>query len=318
MKYSVVVPVYNAEKSLDELVKRIIEIFETSIKDPFEIVLVDDASTDSSWDKLEKIYDDNKETVKIIQLMRNSGQHNATLCGLSFAGGDYVITIDDDLQHPPEEIPKLVDFMKSNPRYDVIMAIPAQRKHSFFRNISSYLLDKLLNLAISKPSKIRLSSFRIMNRTLRNAILSYKGTNATINSFICKLTDRIANLEVKHDYKKYGGSRYSLNKLTQLALNNIFNFSALPLKFISWLGFLTSIFAICLTILYLFRKMTGQIGQPGFATIVIMICLFSGLILFSFGIIGKYIIIIMNNLNVNEQFLIRKKELGSEKEHERA
>ncbi|MCK4664389.1 MAG: glycosyltransferase family 2 protein [Bacteroidales bacterium] len=310
VEFSVVIPVYNAEKSLNKLCSGIIKAFTKELKVSFEIILVDDASSDNSWDIMEELHL-NEHKVKIIQLLNNSGQHNAIMCGISFAKGDYIITMDDDLQHPPEEIPKLVNFIIRNPQYDAIIAINEERMHSIFRNVGSYFANKLINLAIKKPANIKLSSFRIINHQLKDAILSYRGRNATLGSFICILTKRIANIKVKHNKRVYGRSNYSIKKLIQLTLSNIFNFSVLPLKLISIIGFMSSLFALLIAAYITYQKIIGNIKLSGFTTITVLIALFSGIILFSIGILGNYIMIILKNINSDKQFMIRNKKIDN-------
>lgn len=305
---SIVIPVYNAENSVEELYSRIVTVFEKDIKKKFEIIFVDDASQDSSWEKLKELNKQDKR-VKIIRLLSNYGQHNATSCGMKYTAGDYIITMDDDLQHIPEEIPGLLEYFLSNPENDVLMTVPQKRKHSLIRNIGSYLTNIIISISIKKPLKLRVSSFRIMSRIVKDAILNYKGKNVTISSIICYSTKRVGNYEVKHGERQYGRTNYSLIRLIKLSLSNAFNFSALPLKFISIIGFLVSFFAAIYVIYILYRKLTGGIHQPGFSSITILISFFSGTILFSIGVLGEYIIRILNNLNYEKNYLVREERI---------
>ena len=305
--FSVVVPVYNSTVSVVELCQRLTKVFEETIQEPFEIILVDDASSNpDTWKTLEQLHEkDNR--IKVIQLMKNSGQHNAIMCGLTYSSGDLIITMDDDLQHPPEEIPKLIESMGRQLQYDAVLAVPKHREHTSFRNMGSFLLNKILGLAIKKPKHITLSSFRLITKDLKEAMLEYTGYIVTIGSLICQTTQNIVNVEVRHAPRRFGKSNYSVSKLLTLAIANIFNFSDFPLKLISIVGFLSSLFSILYASWIVYRKLTGSQIQAGFPTIVVLISFFSGLILFSFGVLGQYIIRIMRNVVGSPQFVIKKK-----------
>jgi len=303
--YSVVIPVYNSTESVVELCGRLVRVFEDTVKESFEIILVDDGSPNpETWRTLEQLHEKDGR-VKIIQLMKNFGQQNAIMCGLKHSSGDFIIMMDDDLQHPPEEIPKLIEALRHQLQYDAILAVPQYRKHATYRNIGSFVLNKFLGFAIKKPKHITLSSFRLITKDLKEAILGYNGHIVTIGSLICQTTRNIANVEVRHDPRRFGKSNYSPSKLLKLAVANIFNFSSFPLKFISAIGFLTSIFSLIFALVIILRKLSGMPVQAGFSTIVVLISFYSGLILFSFGILGQYIIRIMRSVTGGTQYTVR-------------
>jgi polyisoprenyl-phosphate glycosyltransferase len=305
--YSVVIPVYNSAESVVELCGRLVRVFEDTVKESFEIILVDDASLNpDTWKTLEGIHEKDSR-VKIIQLMKNFGQQSAIMCGLKYSCGDFVISMDDDLQHPPEEIPKLIDTIGCLPHYDAVLAVPLHRRHATYRNIGSFMINKILGIAIKKPKHITLSGFRIITKELKNAMLGYTGHIVTTGALICQITRNIVNIEVQHDIRRYGKSNYSISRLVAFALANIFNFSDFPLKVISVVGFLTSIFSVVYAFVMILRKLNGLPIQAGFSTIVVLISFYSGLILFSFGVIGQYIIRIMKGVTGEAQFVVRKK-----------
>jgi len=305
--YSIVIPVYNSTESVVELCEQVVRVFEDVVKESFEIILVDDASPNpDTWAALEGIHEKN-DRIKIIQLMKNFGQQNAIMCGLKYSCGDFIISMDDDLQHPPEEIPKLINTIGCPPHYDAVLAIPRHRKHATYRNVGSFMINKILGVAIKKPKHITLSGFRIITKELKNAMLSYTGHIVTTGALICQITRNLVNIEVQHNTRRYGKSNYSISRLVALALANIFNFSDFPLKAISIVGFLTSIFSIIYAVIIILRKLNGLPVQAGFSTIVVLISFYSGLILFSFGVIGQYIIRIMKGVTGGAQFVVRKK-----------
>lgn len=306
--YSIVIPVYNSSDSLIELHRRIKQVFEETIKESFEIILVDDASLNpDTWKTLEQLHEKDGR-VKIIQLMKNFGQQSAIMCGLKYSCGGFIITMDDDLQNPPEEVPRLIEAIGRRPvRYDAVLAVPQHRRHATYRNVSSFIINRILGLAIKKPKNITLSSFRIITKDLKDAMLSYTGHIVTTGALICQTTQNIANVEVRHEPRRFGKSNYSVSKLLAFALANIFNFSDLPLKLISIVGFLSSLFSILYAFWIIYRKLSGSPIQAGFPTIVVLISFFSGLILFSFGVLGQYVIRIMRSVTGGVQFVVRKK-----------
>ena len=302
--YSIVIPVYNSTQSVIELCDRLVAVFE-HLRETFEIILVDDTSpNEETWPALVSL--SNRDSrIRSIQLMMNSGQHNATICGLRATRGQFILMMDDDLQHRPEEIPKLIAKMQEAPGFDAVMGLPKLKAHNSFRNKGSLWVNRVLGLALDKPKDITLTSFRLINRELCDAILTYRGHIITLGSLICMYTRNIANVEIEHAERKYDKSGYSLVKLVGLALSNIFNFSSLPLVAISWIGFFLSILAIIYAGYILYLKLTGQIGQAGFSTIAILVSLYSGIILFSVGILGQYILRILRTTTSHQQYVVR-------------
>jgi len=210
---SVVVPVYNSKKSLEELYLRLTRVL-SKISNDFEIILVDDFSQDGSYGIMQNLRSQDLR-VKIIRLGANFGQHNATFCGFNYCKGDYIVTIDDDLQNPPEEILRLLEKIKEG--YDVVFGIPQEKQHAVYRNWGSALIDQCLNILFHKPRNIKSSSYRILRREVVDKIISQPGCNIYLAALILQNTLNIANVAVKHDKRKYGESSYNLKKSIQLA-----------------------------------------------------------------------------------------------------
>ena len=315
LMYSVVIPVYNSVESLPELYERIRELFDHTLLQSFELVFVDDASPNlETWNTLHALHQQDSR-VRVFQLLTNVGQHNATMLGLKKSRGQFVITMDDDLQHQPENLPELIQAYGDGTQWDAVFAVASNRDNSYapHRNLGSWLFNKLMNATIPKPADLKFSSFRLMNRALCDAILQYQGFSVTMNSLICMYSRRIANVTVEFSERKFGTSGYSFFKLISLAFNHIFNFSAIPLKLISIIGGIISVLALFYTVLVLYWKLTGQIGQTGFATTVILISFFSGTILLSMGIMGQYLIRILRTTTMGMQFSLRS---SSDNEHD--
>ena len=209
---SVVIPVYNAENSLDELYQRLADTLH-KITEDFEIIMVDDCSKDKSYNRITQLHKkDNR--VKAIKLAENYGQQNALICGFNYVKGDYVITLDDDLQHKPEDILKL--YYSIIKGYEVVYGIPEDREYSFYRQLGSKMTNYLFGLITPKNPEIRVSSFRIVTRELISKIVKHRAAFVYISAIILQLTDNIGNIYVGHKNRKYGKSNYNIIKLVRL------------------------------------------------------------------------------------------------------
>lgn len=304
--YSVVVPVYNSVESLAELYERIHTVFSTTLEATFELILIDDASPNTeTWATIQSLHETNPQVVGL-QLMRNSGQQNATMCGLNEARGRRIVIMDDDLQHAPEDIPMLVSELEANDRLDVLIGVSKKREHSLFRNIGSYFFGKLMNVLIKKPQNIRFSSFILLDRHVRDALVAYRGNKITTCSLICMNTSNIDNVVVRSEARKYGRSGYSIYKLVALASNHVFNFSSMPLQLMSVVGAIASFLSMGYGAYAIYLNVTQQIGVPGFTTIVVLLSFYSGILMVSLGIIGQYMVRILRATTYGSQYVVRR------------
>lgn len=223
---SIVVPVYNSSSSIEELYSRLLVQLRVLCKS-YEIIFVDDCSKDNSFELMKEIYEkDNK--VKIIKLKNNYGQQNSIMCGLNYVSCDYVITIDDDLQHPPEEIPKLLNKIMEG--YDAVFGAPIKKEHSVFRNLGSKMTDLLFNFLFSKPKDIKVTSFRVIKKYIVDKMIKDKSTFVYISALMLRNTKNVARVYVKHNHRKYGCSNYNLWKLLKLYINVCIYYSRGPLN----------------------------------------------------------------------------------------
>jgi len=209
---SVVVPVYNSENSLEYFYKVLSKELKKSC-DNYEIIMVDDGSIDNSYSKMKKLHVIDSR-VKIIGLQGNFGQQNALMCGFHYATGEYIITIDDDLQHPPEEIHKL--YEKLDEGYDVVYGIPIIKQHSVYRKMGSKITDYLFNKIYLKPRNIKISSFRILRRSIVNEIIKDNTSFVYISAITFRITNNVSNVIVNHNARQYGRSNYDFYKLLKL------------------------------------------------------------------------------------------------------
>lgn len=305
--YSVVVPVYNSQKTLQELYERIKNVFEEKINEPFELVLVDDSSKDQSFKQMEKLRQADKR-VKIIQLSRNYGQHCALLCGFHYAKGDFIITMDDDLQHPPEEIPKLIQELDNNPELDVVIGKYMVKKHGPIRNFGTYLANKVSSHIFKKDANLQLTSFRIMKRFVVQGILERRVNFPRIGHLLLLVSNRIGNVVVEHDSRKYGKSGYTFKRLVKDFFSNILTNSSFPLIIVRNIGIISFLVSVLLGIYYLTRYLFFGISVQGWMTLVLLVLSYSGLILLSIGIVGDYLIRILEEAKRLPNYTVRQCE----------
>lgn len=307
-KYSVVIPVFNSEKSLEMLYKRIKLVFEEHYQGDFELILVDDSSRDQSAQIMHHIHQMDSR-VKVVYLAQNFGQHKALMCGFRYASGEIVITMDDDLQHPPEEIVKLVTFLDENPQMDVVCGQYEIKKHGPIRNLGTAMTNAFTSHIFKKPTTLRLTSFRAMRRYVVEALCQFTDSRPRIGHLLLRITNRIGNVTVIHNSRQFGKSGYSFKFLVRDFVNNILYNSSLPLKVLGWLGVFNMIVSIILILYYLIRYFVTGYSVAGFATQVIIMLASSGLILFGQGIIGHYLSQIVSETKKDPLYIIRYKEI---------
>jgi glycosyltransferase involved in cell wall biosynthesis len=289
---SVVIPVYNSEALLRPLVARLEPVLR-EVSSEFELVLVNDGSRDGSWRVVRELCA-RHPWIRAIDMMRNYGQHNALLCGIRAARNEIVVTMDDDLQHPPEEIPKLLAAMNpcadpSAPdRLDVVYGTPEQETHGLLRDVASQMTKLALQKSMGAETARKVSAFRVFRSELRRCFADYKSQFVSIDVLLTWGTTKFTAVAVRHDPRSVGASNYTYRKLLTHALNMMTGFSALPLQLASLIGFAFTLFGIALLILVGVNYLTRS-SPPGFTFIASVISIFSGAQLFALGIIGEYL-----------------------------
>jgi len=282
---SVVVPVYNSAEVLPQLVKEL-EAIMPVCSSGFELILVNDASPDESWNVITELVEEHS-WIHGINLMRNVGQHNALLCGIRSAKYEVVTTIDDDLQNPPEEIPKLLAKLEEG--FDVIYGTPEKEQHGFFRDLASRITKLVLQNAMGAEIARNISAFRVFRTSIRQAFEDYRGPFVSIDVLLTWGTTRFAAMRVRHQPRREGISGYTLRKLIIHALNMMTGFSVLPLQLASLIGFTFTIFGLIALAFVLGRYLIQGSAVPGFPFLASLIAVFSGAQLFALGIIGEYL-----------------------------
>jgi len=299
---TVIIPVYRGASTIKSVVDATVGAFETWGVSG-EVILVDDGSPDEAWSVIKKICEEYPQQVRAIRLMRNFGQHNAIMCGLRHTRGEYIITMDDDGQHPPEEIPKLLKAIEETGA-DVVYGVPKNRNHAPWRNLGSWIVVSFYKLVFK--TNVTPSAFRIMRRQAVEAILSYDLNYTYIDGLLAWNTDRIAQIEVEHRPRQAGRSGYNFAKLFTLAMNLFTNFSLLPLQIVSATGFLVAVAGFLLGFYYLLQRLVGGIAVPGYASIIVAVLVLGGLQMLSLGIIGEYLGRVHLNINKRPQYMIRE------------
>ncbi|MBL7196573.1 MAG: glycosyltransferase family 2 protein [Candidatus Omnitrophica bacterium] len=285
IEYSVIIPVYKSEATLLELYQKLVSVME-KISARFEIIFIEDCGGDGSWKIIEK-FTQSDSRVRGIALSRNFGQHNALLCGIRAAKGNVIITLDDDLQNPPEEIPKLLHKLAEG--FDVVYGVPQRQRHGFLRDIVSQVTKIVLQGAMGVNIARNVSAFRVFRVHLRTAFNNYHGSFVSIDVLLTWGTKRFSAISVVHNGRRFGRSNYTFRTLMTHAFNMITGFSTIPLQFASLVGFLFTFFGLAVLV-YVFIVYVFSGGKvQGFYFLASIIAIFSGAQLFALGIVGEYL-----------------------------
>ena len=281
---SIVVPVYNSELTLPALIERLEPVLR-KVASAFEIILVNDGSHDQSWLVASQLAQSHG-FVRAMNLMRNYGQHNALLAGIRSARHQLIITLDDDLQNPPEEIPQLLAQIAEG--FDVVYGVPEHERHGFLRDVASQITKFTLQSAMGAETARKISAFRAFRTDLRDSFQDYRGSFVSIDVLLTWGTTRFTAVTVRHDPRRAGVSNYTLRKLVIHALNLMTGFSTMPLQIASLVGFGCTLLGL-LVLLFVIGRFLFQGSVPGFPFLASIIAVFSGAQLFALGIIGEYL-----------------------------
>jgi undecaprenyl-phosphate 4-deoxy-4-formamido-L-arabinose transferase len=285
MPLSVVVPVYNSAQSLPILVERLRAVLSAQTEE-YELIFVNDGSVDESWPVIVRLSEENC-WIRAFNLMRNYGQHNALLCGIRAARHPVIVTMDDDLQNPPEEIPKLLAMLDD--ATDVVYAKPATENHGILRDLASQFTKLALSGAMGLETARDVSAFRAFRTQLREAFAAYRSPHVSIDVLLTWGTRRFTSITVQNNPRTLGTSNYTLAKLIRHALNMITGFSVIPLQIASVAGFAFTAFGFVVLAYVLTRYMISGDSVPGFPFLASVVAIFSGAQLFALGIIGEYL-----------------------------
>jgi glycosyltransferase involved in cell wall biosynthesis len=282
---SIVVPVYNSEESLSPLVERIASVAAENGW-TLDVLLVNDGSRDGSWPVVEAL-SRQYPWVRGVNLMRNYGQHNALLCGVRSARHEITVTMDDDLQHPPEEIPRLLAELDKG--FDVVYGSPAVEQHGLLRNFASVITKLALQNAMGAETARKVSAFRVFRTQLRDGFARFQGSFLSFDVLLPWATTRFSSVKVRHEPRHHGVSNYTLLKLITHAINMATGFSVLPLQLASMMGFAMTVFGFGVLVYVLTRYVVTGGPVRGFTFLASLISIFSGAQMFAIGIMGEYL-----------------------------
>ena len=282
--FSVVIPVFNEEENVLELYRRLTAQMEKL--GTYEIIMVDDGSTDRSWGLIKELHEKDSR-VKGLSFSRNFGHHIAITAGLDHATGEKVILMDGDLQDPPEEIPKL--YEKFNEGYDLIYGIREKRQDNILKKITSYLFWWILRRFSGVNIPQGQTMLRIMNRRIVGVIKEMREHARFIHGMMAWAGFKVSTLEIKHNPRIKGKSKYNLTKMFKLAFHAVTSFSTVPLRLATYLGIISSFISLVVGIYFIYRKVFYEIPVLGYASIIVSLFFIGGLQLLVLGILGEYL-----------------------------
>lgn len=301
---SIVIPVYNAEKTIESLCNTIIDLY--ADKYEIDLVLVNDNSRDSSHLICQRLQQENPEKIAYLRLSRNFGEHCAVMAGLNHVSGDLCIIMDDDFQNPPEEVGRLLQEMEKG--YDVVYTQYPVKNDSFFRNLGSLANDKMANLILRKPADLYLSSFKCMNSFLVKEIIKYHGPDPYIDAIILRTTTSIGKVQVRHDERKHGSSGYTLKKLVSLWGNMVISCSLIPLRVLGFIGLLLAVYGTIMGMDVLLDVLFPTADDmTEYETLTAVTAFFRGFQMLAISVVGEYVGRIYLSLNADPQFVVREK-----------
>jgi glycosyltransferase involved in cell wall biosynthesis len=300
---SVVVPVYNSEQTLDELVRRLRTTLGAR-SGAIEILLVNDASIDGSWDVVTRLARAHPE-VRGIALARNHGQHSALLCGIRDARGAVIVTMDDDLQNRPEDVPALVARVDDG--FDVVYGVPRRQQWGIARNLASRVTKLVLQSSMGARTASLVSGFRAMRADVREAFAGYSAAFVNVDVLLTWGASRFDAVVVEYEPRRVGRSNYTFRALVRHTFNMVTGFSTLPLKLATAVGFVFTLFGAGVLVYVVGRYMMEGVAVPGFAFLASIIAIFSGAQLFALGIFGEYLARVFHRSTGQPSYTVRER-----------
>lgn len=300
---SIVIPVYNSEGVVGETVRRTCRALEDD-RVTFEIILVNDGSRDGSWKVIADIARTDSR-ITAINLLKNSGQHAANLCAFRQSRGDWVVTMDDDLQNPPEEIAKLVT--KAAEGYDLVLGEFEQKKHASYRKLGSRVVRFINQRIFGQEKDLVLTNFRIIRRDVVDRICAYRGPYPYVPGLCLMYSAHRANTLVRHDPRKVGQSNYDLRRILTLVAAILFNYSSLPLRMVAGIGAIVSLGAFLLGAYYLAEGLFSRSPIAGWTTLVVLLSFFNGMVMVMLAMLGEYLVRIINQISTSDPYIVSEK-----------
>lgn len=296
--YSIVVPVYNSERVVGSTIDRILEVFDASGLD-YELILVNDGSPDGSW----RVISERARTtprVVALNLLKNYGQHHANLAGFHEASGDWVITLDDDLQNPPEEAMKLIEHARQG--HDVVFGQFQTKQAAGYRRLGSKVISLINRRVFGQPAHLPVSNYRLLRRDVVDRICTDNTAHPYITGQALLYSNNPGSVPVRHDARPVGSSNYSLLRILRLVLTILFSYSLFPLRLAAGLGFAVAGLAFLLGAFYLVRGLVTDTAVPGWTTMVVLLAIFNGFTIALLSMLGEYVVRTLNAVSTPHPF----------------
>ena len=300
--YSIVIPVYGSVSLVGRTIDRTVAFCVDHDLD-YELVLVNDGSIDGSWDVIAAAAETNPRVIAV-DLLRNYGQHTAVLAGMRIATGDYVITMDDDLQNPPEEIGRLIE--RAGEGYDLVIGQFTERHHPRYRQLGTMMVGWMNRRIFGKPKDLALTNFRCIRRDVVDRMTAHRTFAPYIPGLALMYSAARTNVWVDHQAREGGGSSYSFWKLLALVFRITFNYSSLPLRVVSAVGLFVTVLSFALGAFWLLRATFVGIRVPGFASLALMLALFNGVALLILSMLGEYTVRLLNQMSAADAYHVRE------------
>jgi glycosyltransferase involved in cell wall biosynthesis len=296
--YSAVIPVFNSADIVEKTVDACVRFFDQE-QLSYEIILVDDGSTDRSWEALKRAAAAHP-TVTAAKLLRNYGQHSAVHCGLAISRGNAVIVLDDDLQNHPQEILHLMRGAETGA--DVVFAKFRKKQHSPLRRLGSWVINHVNTAVFRKPRSLVLTNFKLIDRRVVDRILEHRSPFPYINGLAVMYAQHPVNVLVEHAQRSSGSSNYGALKLAELISRILFNYSAFPLRLLTFGGMALAALSLCFAAYVLIKAVLIGTSVPGWASIIVMLAFFNGTMLLVLGVLGEYLLRILNSISMSAPY----------------
>jgi glycosyltransferase involved in cell wall biosynthesis len=303
-----VIPVYNSAGSVADTLRRTAAFFEAR-GDSYEIIAVNDGSRDASWDVLREEARANPR-ILALNLLRNYGQHNANMCGFLHSRGEWVVTLDDDGQNPPEEIVHLID--KAAEGHDLIIGRFREKRHPFYRRLGTRLVGAINRRIFHDQKGLVLTNFRLIRRDVVDRVCAYKTSYPYIPGLTLMFSNSRANAWVEHRERAVGKTNYSLYKILKLVATILFNYSSYPLRLVASVGMAVSALAFLLGLYYVGVGLVRGTNVPGWTTLVVLLSFTSAMIILALSMIGEYQVRMLNQISSAESFHVKEAVGGGE------
>jgi len=301
-KYSVVIPVYRSADIVDQTIDQTVAFFEKNSLN-YELILVNDNSPDQSWDILREKARTNPQVIAV-NFLKNYGQHTAVFCGLQQSTGDFVITMDDDLQNPPDEIIHLIE--KSKEGHDLVFGQFRVKQHSGYRRLGTLVIGEMNKRVFHKPEDLVLSNFRMIRRDVVDRMCGYQTSYPYIPGLALMFSANPTNVMVEHKPRPIGKSNYNLFKIAELVMRILFNYSSYPLRLVSFIGGMIAVLSFLLGIYFLVKALFFGTSVQGWASMIVLLSFFNGMVILILSMLGEYTVRLLRQTSHTQSYYIKE------------